>query len=97
MAYLKRIRVDCDCCDYHGCVSKASVELFSTDNYSIGKYCTTHGRIKGITSKNMKEEIEHEKDERLAKMRKELIANRPNLEPPEPRYAKTPKGRGCIR
>ena len=44
-----------------------------------------------------KEEIEHEKDERLAKMRKELIANRPNLEPPEPRYAKVPKGRGCIR
>ena len=43
MAYLKRIKV---VCDYHGCVSKASVELFSTTNHSIGNYCVKHGKIR---------------------------------------------------
>ncbi len=42
-----------------------------------------------------KQETEVEKEKRLKKMRVDLIANRPNLEPPKPRSAK-PNDR-CIR
>jgi hypothetical protein len=43
MAYLREIN---SICEAHGCIKGAFVELFSHDNYSIGKYCRRHGNEK---------------------------------------------------
>ncbi len=43
MAYLRERG---SICEERGCSRKAVVELYSWDNYSIGKYCRAHGKRK---------------------------------------------------
>ena len=42
MAYLRELVNECG---KRGCSRKAVVELYSWDNYSIGKYCRAHGKM----------------------------------------------------
>jgi len=43
MAYVKRTTT---ICEYSDCMHPATMEVFSEENYSVGKYCSRHGHLK---------------------------------------------------